>query len=190
MKRSSEPIRRHGAAGFTLVELMIALGIVTIFATLGIPKAWEHTRQSVVNVEFHAIINQIERVRILEEKTLHEITERGCTSCSCRATLSSSCISDVKRFFDRIHFPDGWKSKVFNTPFMVDENEGERHWQRLGQDCVLDSIAVCDPKTQTAYLAFVPGFTCSGVSQFDEDGIGDVFQDSSTLFVCEEVIGG
>ncbi len=169
------------------MELMVAVGIVSIFATLAIPKAWEHTRRTVVNVEFEAIINQIKRIRILEEKPLTEITGRSCSGCSCRATLSTQCISDTKRFFEKIQFPDGWRSKVFNTPFIIDENEGDRYWTGRGETCVLDSIVVCDAKTQTAYIAVVPGFTCDGVSQFTDDGIGEVFDDLSSLYVCQEV---
>ena len=180
--------RVRGSFGFTLIELMIAIAIVGTLASIGIPKAWDHMQRRALDVEMLTIVKQIERIRLVEEKTLIEITGHSCSSCSCRASIGNACINDAKAVFTKINFPDGWKSRVFDAPFMIDENEGESYWQDQGANCVLDSIAVCDLQNQVAYVAFVDGFTCMGASQFDvEDDEGEALEDISTLFTCQEI---
>ena len=181
-------LRGHKSAGFTLIELMVSIGVVGVLASLALPKMWDHMQRRVLDVEMRAIISQIERIRIVEEKPLIEITNSGCSSCNCRGSIGTSCINKTKAAFEAIGFPSGWKSKVFNTPFMIDENENEQHWYNQGADCVLDSIAVCDLSNQVAYVAFVSGFTCEGSTQFEvEDEEGEALEDIATLFSCQEI---
>jgi len=91
----------------------------------------------------------------------------------------------LKWSFAAIEYPLGWKSKVYKTPFMIDENEGEPYWARLGEDCVLDSIVICDVGNQQAYVTFVNGYRCTGPSQFDvKNDEGEALEDIATLFEC------
>ncbi len=136
--------------GFTLVELMVVIAIITILATImpSISKMYfERAKQAQTKIAMRNIQQAIEDARINMDLALRYITLSWCSDCSCRPpgswwayTGSLLEVSDTHvcamRWFtaiDRI-FILGWHDvgearkyhrDPWNVPYLLDENEGE-----------------------------------------------------------------
>lgn len=118
--------------GFTLVELLVTISIISILSVIGITifsSAQNSARTSATKATLDSIYKQIEQKRILEQKTLIQVTGSGCTCCICNSCgqppYSQSCIDSLTNtFVTRLGMSsipkDGWGDYI-----MMDENERE-----------------------------------------------------------------
>lgn len=72
--------------GFTLIELLVAISIIGILSVIGITiytSVQNNARTQATKATFDAIYKQIEQGRVLQQKTLMQLTGSGWTAGSC-----------------------------------------------------------------------------------------------------------
>lgn len=131
---------------FTLVELMVVVGILSLLATIGIVSystVTNNARNSKITADFQSIYKNMDQARIFQQKVLGQVTNSFCSDCSgCRTAVDVStdttCLNVMTTAYSKITTAtlpkDPW-----NNPYVWDENEAE------GGNCNRDLIRSVGP---------------------------------------------
>ncbi|MBI2019421.1 prepilin-type N-terminal cleavage/methylation domain-containing protein [Candidatus Daviesbacteria bacterium] len=134
--------------GFTLVELLVTISIISILSVIGITvfsSAQNSARNAKVLGDFDAMYKNIEIARSTQQKTLFQLTGLGCSDCgACRSNDWTNCLERMATSYSRVTTAplplDPW-----GRPYFWDENEGEFS----PTDCRQDSIRSAGPDGNT-----------------------------------------
>ncbi len=127
--------------GFSLVEMLVVIGIIGVLSTIVIAYVSEprsEARMSAARAEMRQLGNMIEIAKSTQASTLQQITGSFCSECVCRGegrlrdlSRDHDCWQDQTAAIEAINaaargmsiptpFVDPWGS-----PYMINENEGE-----------------------------------------------------------------
>lgn len=82
--------------GFALIELLVVISIIAVLSVIGMTVfsgVQNNARNTKVSADFNAIYKNIDIARMLQQKTLGEITGSWCSECSCRGVDALGCLS-------------------------------------------------------------------------------------------------
>lgn len=129
--------------GFTLVELLVVISIIAILSVIGVTifsSAQNSAKKAKLGADFDAIYKNIEQTRIINQKSLSQITGSNCSECGCRGSDANNCLSTMTTAYAKVtsaQLPlDPW-----GRPYTFDENEGETGVT----DCRFDTIDSAGP---------------------------------------------
>lgn len=150
--------RLNARAGFTLLELLIVIGILAVLATMAVlvinpVQKIKDARIKSTQTSINQLVDSIVKIKGFTGKGLMQITGSGCSRCICIATTTADtdipCINNWNNALTkitaegtstaltsdlRVFARDAWGS-----PYILDENEGE------GGGCSLDSLYSAGP---------------------------------------------
>lgn len=130
--------------GFTLLELLIVIGILAVIATTAVlvinpAEMIKNARIKGTQESLNALADAIVKIKGFKEQSLMQITGSGCTRCVCTAGVPvdqvAACITSWNTALVKISnigtstaltsdlsvfAKDAW-----GDPFILDENEGE-----------------------------------------------------------------
>ncbi len=136
--------RRFGQASFTLVELLLVLGILALLAsgvvmTLNPVRILNDARTKATQYKISEAGDALSRIKGLSGKTSIQITGSGCSDCVCRTSTpvaqNPDCVAQWRTTLSRFE-AEGAAQSVYGSlndfvvdgygaPFLLDENEGE-----------------------------------------------------------------
>lgn len=126
----SDTAPQYSKRGFTLIELLVVISIIAILSVIGIvvfTKVQNSARSSKLGADFDTLYKNIEQARMLQQKTLKQLTGSGCSEClpgGCRGQDAKNCLSVMTASYANITSAplplDPW-----GRPYTWDENEGE-----------------------------------------------------------------
>ena len=99
MKKNVSDTSRRGSTGFTLIEVMVAVGILAI-SLVAIAGVNAGSIRATTDIKFYVIATQLARLQMLEFE--HEMAEKG---------FSEFEETEIEGDFDDWEFP-GWKWKI------------------------------------------------------------------------------
>ncbi|MDP4011661.1 MAG: prepilin-type N-terminal cleavage/methylation domain-containing protein [Candidatus Roizmanbacteria bacterium] len=150
-------VKRLNVGGFTLIELIVVIGIIGILATIGMSSyanIQKKAKETKVASDLKEIKKAIESARITTGQTLGQITGNYCSACS-------TCwgAGDLRKVPDSHLCAVRWLNAVttistkgligvedirrdsWGSPYWLDENDGEY----AGNLCRIDTIASPGP---------------------------------------------
>ncbi len=125
---------------FTLIELLVVIVIIGVLSGIGVVMFngyIDKTEKAKIEADLAPFIKAVQLGRILEEKTLREITGNGCSDCVCRTgeiiynfPETHSCKTNWEDLLNRLSESsnidlENIKRDPWGSPYLLDENEGE-----------------------------------------------------------------
>jgi prepilin-type N-terminal cleavage/methylation domain-containing protein len=158
---------QNNERGFNLVELMVAVSVIAILSTKATTSFRTVANNGLAVAQAKTIRKQIMAIREMQDKTLLDITESGCSACNCVSggwgesgsswsPRNPSCIAIHEAVWKKLGFQKIPKDPWGNV-FMLEENEGE-----FGpDDCRRDQLLFYNPQRNAVQAFYIPALRCA-----------------------------